>query len=361
MVYTSSRLSRAGKIVVLTAVLAVAVLAFIIARLQSPVGGELPITPSTRLAPAIKPSIPRDYAPIAGVGEQSVEVSEPGRTMCVPSTGACSERQYLLHVYYPIAEQTGIEPVIGAKPDRIAAPYPVVVFAAGFDEDPSAYQVLIDSWVKAGYVVAAPVFPLSSRWALTYYGVNLSDVELSDAFESDMLNQPYDMAAALSKLTALNQSDGSIYQGLFDTSEAAAAGQSDGGDTTLALTDNTCCKDSNFKAAMIFSGAQFSPYGGSFYAYDIPMLIVQGTADTINPEYLSEQIFNQAEPPKYLVMLEGADHLEAYTQQNSYESVVSNVSLAFLATYLRGQPDSVTHITSVGNQAGVSLERYQAN
>ena len=38
-------------------------------------------------------------------------------------------------------------------------PYPLVVFGHGFAATPGLYAPLLDAWAKAGYVVAAPLFP----------------------------------------------------------------------------------------------------------------------------------------------------------------------------------------------------------
>jgi len=57
----------------------------------------------------------------------------------------------------------------------------------------------------------------------------------------------------------------------------------------------------------------------------------------------------------YLQLL-GADHLEAYTEVNTYEQAVLKTSLAFLATYLRDAPASVTDLATVGNIASVASE-----
>ncbi|WP_298210708.1 alpha/beta hydrolase [Ferrimicrobium sp.] len=297
-------------------------------------------------------------SPIRGVGEYSTTVIEDGRILCVPSTGACSTRSYLLHVYYPSTKVTPAHPVVDASPATSGSPYPLIVFAAGFDVDPSNYLPLISGWVRNGYVVAAPRFPLSSAWAIAHYGVNLSDTELADAFESDMLNQPGDMRAAIAEVSLLSQNPSTPLTTLVNTNEVAAAGQSDGGDTTLAFTDNTCCRDTAVKAAIILSGAEFSPYGGEYFpSPPMPLMVAQGTADTVNPPGLSTQIYDQAPAPKVYLQLLGADHLEAYTQYNAYENAVLKTSLAFLATYLRGAPVAVTHLTTIGNIPNVGSEQ----
>ncbi|MHB8191369.1 MAG: alpha/beta hydrolase family protein [Ferrimicrobium sp.] len=299
---------------------------------------------------------------ISGVGEQQVNVVEPGRVMCVPSTGACSTRSYLLDIFYPSSTAVGSSPVVGATVASVGAPYPLIVFGGGFNIDPSAYLLLLGAWVRAGYVVAAPRFPLSSQWALNHYGVNLNDIALADAFESDMLNQPFDMGAAITEVTNLNNQSGTLLYRRVNTTEVAAAGQSDGGDTALAFAENTCCRSPLVKAAVILSGAEFSPYHGSYFPSPaLPLLVIQGSADTVNPPVLSETIYDSAPAPKYLQFLLGAGHLEAYTQANVYQSAVVAMTEAFFATYLKGESISQSRVGTIGSVPGVASEETDAD
>ncbi|MGC9155834.1 MAG: hypothetical protein ACP5HZ_09310 [Ferrimicrobium sp.] len=347
-----------GAVVVLIAALFVANRSSTVpARLSVPTATTAPGS-SSGTTPIPPVETQTSSSPIRGVGEYSTTVVEDGRILCVPSTGACSTRSYLLHIYYPSTKTTSVNPVVDANPASAGSPYPLIVFAAGFDVDPSNYLPLISGWVRHGYVVAAPRFPLSSAWAIAHYGVNLSDAELSDAFESDMLNQPGDMRAAIAEVALLNQNPSTPLTALVNTNEIAAAGQSDGGDTTLAFTDNTCCRDSAVKAAIILSGAEFTPYGGEYFPSPaMPLMVAQGTADTVNAPALSTQIYDQAPAPKVYLQLLGADHLEAYTQTNAYEQAVLKTSLAFLATYVRGISPSITHLTTIGTIAHVGSEQ----
>ena len=60
-------------------------------------------------------------------------------------------------------------------------PYPLIVFAHGFAVTPATYAPLLRAWAQAGYVVAAPVFPLTNANAPG--GPN----------ESDLRDQPADV------------------------------------------------------------------------------------------------------------------------------------------------------------------------
>ena len=65
-----------------------------------------------------------------------------------------------------------------------------VVFAHGFAVTPAIYSSLLQSWARAGFVVAAPLFPLSSAGAP------------GGPDENDVLNQPADMSFVITSLLA---------------------------------------------------------------------------------------------------------------------------------------------------------------
>jgi predicted dienelactone hydrolase len=220
---------------------------------------------------------------------------------------------------------------------------------------PAGYLPLIDSWVHDGYVVASPVFPLTSTLGLQHYGVDLGDMSLADAYENDLVNEPRDMSFALSELETLSTQSGSLLAHEIDPATAAAIGQSDGGDATLALVDNSCCVDSRFKAAVVLSGAEFPGFSGSYFGGSpVPLLVVQGTADTVNPQSLSDQIYAAAPSPKAYLTLLGADHLVAYTQSSTYEAVVAKVTGDFLNGYLRSDETALSNLGGDGSVAGTS-------
>lgn len=318
-----------------------------VAASRRPSSGRAP-----RRSRASPPDAREDVPPALGVGLLRVNVEEPGRTLCVPSTHVCGERSYVLDVFYPASTAGSAD--LGAPVARGRAPYPAIVFATGFDEDPTSYLPLIDAWVSAGYVVAAPRFPLSSAWALRTYGVNLQDVALADAFESDMLNEPGDLEAAIGELQVLDD-QGSL-RGAIDPEAIALAGQSDGGDVVLAAADNSCCTITGVRAVAVLSGAVFAPFGGTFFDRSVPMLVTQGSADTVNPPADSQQIFADAEAPKVLLWLLGADHLGPYTTVSPAESAVARTSIAFFNTYVRGESLAHTQLATIGSVANVAQE-----
>ena len=49
------------------------------------------------------------------------------------------------------------------RPIGAVGALPLVVFAHGWNSNPSVYEVLLDTWAAAGFLVAAPTFPDSTN------------------------------------------------------------------------------------------------------------------------------------------------------------------------------------------------------
>ena len=203
-------------------------------------------------------------------------------------------------------------------------PHPLVVFAHGFALTPADYAPLLQAIASAGYVVAAPIFPLTNTHAAG--GPN----------ESDLVNQPRDISFVITRLLALNRSSGRLH-GAIEPSQIAVAGQSDGGITALAVAYDARYRDLRVRAAIIMSGARPAGFG-SFPRDGPPLLAMQGTADPLNAPATTAAYFGLAHRPKYLVWLVGASHLPPYTDEQPQLGIVERSVVAFLDHYLEGRP-----------------------
>jgi fermentation-respiration switch protein FrsA (DUF1100 family) len=220
-------------------------------------------------------------------------------------------------------------------PTRGQAPFPLIVFAHGFAVTPEIYSRLLDAWTLAGYVVAAPVFP----------------VENADApggpDESDLPNQPGDMSFVVSRLTG----PASPLHGLIDPRRIAFAGQSDGAETALSAAYDRRFLDRRIDAAVILSGAALHgfrrPPPGS-----PPLLAVQGTNDPFNPPSDTTGYYRLMRRPKFLLWLLGATHLPPYTTDDRWAAIVERTTTAFLDHYLRGAP--LARLIAAGRQSGLA-------
>jgi fermentation-respiration switch protein FrsA (DUF1100 family) len=271
------------------------------------------------------------------VGEQDLPFTEPGHTG--PTGEYVRHRKLVTQIWYPRAQRSA-----GAQPAR--GPFPLVVFAPGYEKCIGTYEDLLKSWAAAGYVVAAVNFPLTS----------CSAAAAGTADEADLVNQPHDMSYVLDSLLKLNAQPNNALSGLLNPHEVAAAGQSDGGDTVAALAANTCCTDNRLKAVAVLSGAEWSPMPGRYFAHGAPpMLIVQGSADLINRPWTSVQLYDadQAHDRYYLDLI-GATHMMPYAGTNHVERLVARVTLAFFDRYVLGQAGATATMARDGNISGTA-------
>jgi dienelactone hydrolase len=226
-------------------------------------------------------------------------------------------------------------------PEGVHRPAGLVVFGHGFAVTPAYYWRLLQAWAAAGYVVAAPVFPLGNAHAP------------GGPDEADLVNQPRDMSFVISRVLALSAGHTGPLAGLVDPGRIAVAGQSDGAETALAVAYSTRYRDRRVKAAIILAGAEALP-GTYFQAGTPPMLAAQGTGDRINQPRYSYHLFAAARPPKYLLKLFGAGHLPPYTDEQPQLSIVERVTTAFLERYLDADNGAVTTMIAAGDVRGVS-------
>jgi dienelactone hydrolase len=277
-----------------------------------------------RPAPKQKPK-PKPR-PAFAVGERVLTFVDHSRTVRFPGT-APQPRTLVTIIRYPAG---------------VPGPFPLVIFGHGFNETPTPYSGLLEAWARAGYVVAAPVFPLENANAPG--GPN----------ENDLINQPRDMSFLITSLLALGRAQSGWLAGLIDPHQIAVTGQSDGGETALSVAYNRYFLDRRVRATVILSGAKIPGVGGfTFPAPSPPLLATQGTADTINPPSFTTAFYDVAPRPKYLLTLFGASHLGPYTGDELQQGIVARVSIAFLDYYLKGL-GSPRQILRAGDVSGTS-------
>jgi dienelactone hydrolase len=221
--------------------------------------------------------------------------------------------------------------------------FPLVVFGHGFAVTPAPYARLLEAWAQAGYVVAAPLFPLENADAPG--GPN----------ETDLVNQPRDMSFLITRMLALDRGTQQPFAGAINSSEIAVAGQSDGGDTALTVAYDGAFRDRRIRAAVILSGQEMPGVGG----YDFPapspaLLATQGLADTINLPSTTFAFWDAAPPPKFLLTMPGTPHLPPYTYEQPQLGIVERVTIAFLDGYLEHRTGALERLVSLGSVPGTA-------
>lgn len=246
-------------------------------------------------------------------------------------------------IRYPALGPARAQDLPDAPPALASGPHPLVVFAHGFAVTPGVYTRLLRAWARAGYVVAAPLFPLESSGAP------------GGPDESDLVNQPQDVRFVISALLRASAAPGGPLSGLIDSRHVAVAGHSDGGDTALAVAYDRRFSDSRVRAAVILSGAEIpGTEGFGFAPGSPPLLATQGASDTVNPPPLTYAFFNAAMRPKYLLTLFGAPHLPPYADEQPQLGIVERVTLAFLDRYLKGDAAAEPRLRRAGAVPGVA-------
>jgi len=241
-------------------------------------------------------------------------------------------------VRYPALGPPSKTDVRGARPATPAGPFPLVVLAHGYRLAPYTYTHLLRAWARAGYVVAAPYFPLTN-----------ANARLVD--RSDLINQPQDLRFVIARLLA---SGSAPLNGLIDRHRIALAGHSDGVDSALAVA-YTQRPDPRIRAAIGLSGAQIAAFTGfPSPTRGIPLLAVQGTADSVNSPSGTYNYFAAAPRPKYLLKLLGAEHTSPYQDAQPYLAIVARVSTAFLNLYVKKQRAASHRLAEDGDVPGRS-------
>ena len=282
--------------------------------------------------PSAKPP-PSSFA----VGLRVLRLVDTSRTIELPN-GTAEPRALLTYVRYPALGSPGATDLPDAPAARADGPFPLVIFGHGFAVTPALYARLLQSWARAGYVVAAPVFPLENADAP------------GGPDESDLTNQPADMSFVISEMLAATRTSAGPFAGLIDSTQIAVTGQSDGGDTALAVAYDPTYRDTRVSAAVILSGAEIPGIGGfTFPAGSPPLLATQGTADTVNPPSATNAFFDVAPRPKYLLTLFGAEHLPPYSDQQPQLGIVERVTIAFLDGYLKHRAGAPARLVSLGS------------
>jgi fermentation-respiration switch protein FrsA (DUF1100 family) len=262
-----------------------------------------------------------------------VDASRP--TAAQGGAPAKPTRTLVTTILYPAVGQASPTPAPqpNAPPDTAAGRFPLIVFAHGSSASPADFRALLGSWAAAGYVVAAPEFPLTGTHAP------------SNSQISDYVNQPGDVSFVLDQM--LRAPPPSL-AGLVDPGRIGLAGHSIGGATVLGLTFNSCCHDSRVKAVVAMEGVPLPFSGGAYFGSVVspPALFFQGSADTYVVPSTGVSLYNRARPPKALVTIVGGTHSGPFQgdQLTPQVNLVQEVSVDFWDRYLRGQPEGTTSL-----------------
>jgi predicted dienelactone hydrolase len=221
-----------------------------------------------------------------------------------------------------------VTPAAGAAADAAAVAgatpatgrFPLVVLSHGVTANGTvAADAVAAPFVRHGYVVATPTFPLSSGPGGTIF---------------DLPNQPADVSFVITSLSAWSTTAGTPLAGHLQASCLAIAGHSLGAATTLAAAYLSCCRDPRVKAVVSMAGT-LAPFKGTFAGNPpTPLLILHGDRDQTVPLARSAEIFTTLRGPRYFLTLHGAGHSSIFFDQSG--QMLDRSVAAFLDAYLKG-------------------------
>jgi predicted dienelactone hydrolase len=220
--------------------------------------------------------------------------------------------------------------------------HPLVVFATGIGDSPTQYEALFDFWVRAGFIVAEPAFPLSN------------DHAPGGSTAADLANQPGDVSFVITQMLAANGSARSRLHGRINPRQVAVAGKSLGALTVFEVGYNVAARDRRVVAVIALTGvvANASPH---FTGVTTPLLLEHGTADTTVPISGSINAYAQANPPKFFVTLFGQTHGSAFGGgTHPAEVVVERTTTDFLERYVTGQAAALARLQQAGDVPSVA-------
>jgi len=222
-------------------------------------------------------------------------------------------------------------PQFNAPPATGSGPFPLIVFGHGLGTEPAQYGDLLATWAAAGYVVAAPAFPLS--------GENAPGV--ADA--GDVANQLGDISAVITHAISLSSSaDGRALAGMIDGERVGVAGHSNGGITIAGLIGQSCCVDERVDAAIIIAGMSQLLPGRTFdWSRTPPLLIVHGENDTVIPYDEGVRLFKSARSPKGLLTLIDSDHNSYLFSDSSAFPITAKATLDFFNGYVKSDAAAI--------------------
>lgn len=284
--------------------------------------------------------------------EPPTSTTTPG-TVLVPAASVASLGTYQVdeRTFAFVDQSRATEPTkqIPSKPQRdlptiVWSPkdappgltFPLVVFGHGLGANAGRYRELLKAIASAGYIVAAPTFPVSSKLnteALTFFDVIGVG---SDVFVSES-GQPKDLSFVIDQVMALGSADGP-FAARIDSSRIAAAGHSLGAITVLDQGYNDCCIDKRLRAVVSIAGAENISRSTPFFTKTpIPLLLIHGDADGTVPYLASQFAYQGAGSPKALLTIRNGEH----------------------SFVLKGKPDSLQLIGGLDIQAMVDwFDRY---
>lgn len=190
-----------------------------------------------------------------------------------------------------------------------SGPFPLVVFVHGYNRGPADYTRFVAELASSGYVVAAPSFPQEDPAR----GYPLDRSHLAD----EAGDVSFVVTSLEQRAAALRLAPGAV----------AVVGHSDGADVALLAGYGPGTVDPRADGVVAVAPDPM-PTGPVTSA--VPLLLVQGTADSVVPNASGAHVFAQIRTPVVYLSLTGADHLAPIVGDSRWTSVLDDAVARFL-------------------------------
>jgi dienelactone hydrolase len=215
--------------------------------------------------------------------------------------------------------------------------FPLVLFSHGLTSSPEAMLVVTTKIAAAGFVVAAPAYPFTSRGGASFN-------------PDDMSNQPADASTVITQVLKLNTRPGDPLAGHIDPTRVGAGGHSAGGFTTAGMLSDSS-RDPRVKAGIIISGGSKND---QFSDPITPVLFIHGDKDKVVSYAKGHAAYDKLTWPKGFLTILGGDHTSPMTNPASTRTMVD-----FLRWTLDGDEAARTRLALDATVAGHS--RYESS
>ena len=289
---------------------------------------------------------------LAGIGTYQVE--EQSYAFVDPSRPTESTKQF------PSVPQRSLPTLVWLPKDAPAGlAFPLVVFAHGLGANAGRYRDLLKGLAGAGYVVAAPTFPVSSK--LSTDSLSISDVVGvgSDVFVSET-GQPRDLSFVIDQMLALNAPGGAL-AGRIDPTRLAAVGHSLGAVSVIDQGYNECCIDRRLRAVAAISGFQNITRSTSFFTKaPIPLLLIHGDQDSTVPYLGSLLAFEGAGSPKSFLTIRGGEHSFVLKGKPDSQLLIGGIAVQAVVDwfdrYVKDAPDGLKRLQTLADSQPALLQ-----
>lgn len=284
-----------------------------------------------------------------------------------PPTKLSNVRKLVTEIRYPTQFVAGgPNQIDGAQPAPRSGGYPMIVFAHGYDVTPDTYATLLDAWVRAGFVVAAPFFPDENKFAVAaQHGVNT---------ENDVRNEPADLTFVTRSILQASASGSQachVVSGLVQASELGLVGHSDGA-TAVGLLSFARGNDPqgvsyaslrvglDYRAAVIMSGEEDGAQRYSSVTSSPALLVIQSAADQCSLISNAVKLYGDIDQSnKWFLELLTAHHLPPFDGVDGPAfGVVAKTSTRFFRITLQGATPAISLVT-YGNENPSVAEMFQ--